>query len=95
MGLDKYLRYGSSLEAYPWISNVTSDNDLGLNLCIVPTTCYTVIISESQEFSKKRFLVKVLVGLGWDLSQGSKKMSWVLVNFQTENYIVSTSLMCL
>ena len=64
IGLDEYLRYGSSLEAYPWISNVTSDDDLGLNLCIVPTTCYTVIISESQGFSKKRFLVEVLVSLG-------------------------------
>jgi len=47
MGLDEYLRYGSSQEAYPWISNVTSDDNLGLNLCIVPTTCYTVIISGS------------------------------------------------
>jgi len=68
MGLDEYLRYGSSLEAYLWISNVTLDDDLGLNLYIVPTTCYTVIISESQGFSEKGFLVEVLVSLGWDLS---------------------------
>ena len=68
MGLDEYLRYGSSLEAYPWISNVTLDDDLGLNLYIVLTTCYIVIILGSQESSEKRFLVGVLVGLGWDLS---------------------------
>ena len=68
MGLDEYLRYESSLEAYPWISNVTLDDDLGLNLYIVLTTCYIVIILGSQESSEKRFLVGVLVGLGWDLS---------------------------
>ena len=46
------------------VNNMTSDNDLSLNLCVVPTTCYIVIILESQEFSKKSFLVEVLVGLG-------------------------------
>ena len=54
--LDKYLGCRSNLEAYPWISDLTSDNNLGLNLYIVFTTCYIVIILGSQESSKDRVL---------------------------------------
>ena len=32
--LDKYPDCKSSLEAYLWIDNMTSDNDLGLNLLL-------------------------------------------------------------
>jgi len=42
--LDKYLGYKSSLKAYLWIDNMISNNDLGLNLYVVLTTCFMVII---------------------------------------------------
>ena len=42
--LNKYPGYGSSLEVYLWISNMTSNDNLGLNLYIVPNTCHIVII---------------------------------------------------
>ena len=42
--LSKYLDCGSSLEAYPQIGNMIPDNNFGLNLYIVPTVCYVVII---------------------------------------------------
>ena len=32
--LGKYPDYRSSLEAYLWIGNMTSDNNLGLNLLL-------------------------------------------------------------
>ena len=39
-----------------------SDDNLGLNLCVVSTTCYEVIISERSESSEKRIsLVRILV----------------------------------
>ena len=36
---------------------MTSDDNFGLNLCVVPTTCYVVIILENQRLVKKEFLV--------------------------------------
>jgi len=60
--LSKYLEYGSSLEAYLWIGNMTLDDNLSLNLCIVPITCYVVIISDGQEEVKSKFLVKGVLG---------------------------------
>jgi len=30
------------------MANVTLDNNLGLNLCIVATTCHVVVTSDSQ-----------------------------------------------
>ncbi len=66
--LDKYLEYRLSLETYLEISDIILEDNLDLNLYVVLTTCYTVIISESQGFSEKGFLVEVLVSLGWDLS---------------------------
>jgi len=46
--LGKYLGYKSSLEAYPQIYNMILDNNLGLNLCIMPTIYYMVIISNNK-----------------------------------------------
>ena len=54
IGLDKYLDFGSNLKAYLQVSNITLDNDLGLNLYIIPTTYYMVVISENQELVRKR-----------------------------------------
>ena len=59
------------------MDNMTLDNDLGLNLYIISTTYYIVVISENQRLVKKEsqeFLVNFLV------------------NFQTRNYRVSTGI---
>jgi len=56
---------------------MTLDDNLGLNLYVVPTTYYVVVILENQKLAKReswKFLVKFLV------------------NFQTRDYRVSTSL---
>jgi len=37
----------SSLEAFLWIDDLTLDDNLGLNLYVVPTTCHVVVISEN------------------------------------------------
>ena len=47
MRLGKYPGYRSSLEAYLWI-NMISDNNLGLNLCIISTVCYVVVILNNK-----------------------------------------------
>ena len=44
MEFGKYLGCVLSLEAYSWIGNVISDDNLGLNLCVVPTIYHVVII---------------------------------------------------
>ena len=41
---------------------MTLDDNLSLNLCIVPITCYVVIISDGQEEVKSKFLVKGVLG---------------------------------
>ena len=56
--LGKYLEYGSSLEAYLWIDNMTLDDNLSLNLYIVPITCYVIIILDGQEEVRSEFLVR-------------------------------------
>ena len=38
------------------MSNITSDNNLDLNLCIIFTTYYIVIISENQKLARREFL---------------------------------------
>jgi len=48
MRLDKYPGCRSSLEAYLWINNMISDNNLGLNLCIMPIVCYVVVILNNE-----------------------------------------------
>ena len=48
MRLDKYPGCRSSLEAYLWINNMISDNNLGLNLCIMPIVCYIVVILNNE-----------------------------------------------
>ena len=60
--------------------DVTSDDNLGLNLYIVPTTCHTVIISENQGLVRWEFL--------YDFSW--KSIREFLVDFQTWDYRVST-----
>ena len=57
MSLIKYLRYGLSLGAYLWIDNIILEDNLGLELFVVPTTCHMVIISQDLEFSKKRIIM--------------------------------------
>jgi len=54
--LDKYLDCRSNLEAYLWMNNVISDNNLDLNLYIVLTIYYVVVIPEVEVLkrSKKR-----------------------------------------
>ena len=65
----------SSLEASLSMDNLTLDDNLGLNLCVVPTACHIIVISEDQglvrrEYKKFRFWL-VLV----DLSQKQKDES--------------------
>ena len=50
------LGYRSSLGAYLQINNVTLEDNLGFNLCVVSTTCYVVIILEYQEIVRERAL---------------------------------------
>ena len=54
MGLDKYLDFGSNLEAYLQVGNITLGNNLGLNLYIILTTYYMVVISKNQELVRRR-----------------------------------------
>ena len=35
-------------EAYPWIDNIISDDNLGLNLYIIYTVCHKVITLDGQ-----------------------------------------------
>ena len=56
--MGKYLEYRSSLEVYLWIGNMTLDDNLSLNLCIVPITCYVIIILDGQEEVRSEFLVR-------------------------------------
>ena len=51
----KYLDYRSSLEAYLWISNMNLEDNLGLNLYTVLTTCYIVIILDNQNRVRREF----------------------------------------
>ena len=46
--LGKYLDCKSSLEAYLQIYNMILDNNLGLNLCVMLTVYYMVIISDNK-----------------------------------------------
>jgi len=48
MRLGRYLGYGSSLEAYLWIDNIISDDNLGLNLYIIYTVYYKIITLDGQ-----------------------------------------------
>jgi len=54
MGLDEYLDYRSSLEAYPWMDNLTLDDDFGLNLYVIPTTYYIIVILGDWDLVKRR-----------------------------------------
>ena len=56
----KYPDYKSSLVAYLQFGNIISDNNLSLNLCIVPTTYYVIIILNDEEEVRSEFLVRVL-----------------------------------
>ena len=56
--LSKYLSYKLSLKTYIQIDNIILDDDFDLNLCIVPTVYYIVIISDSQKEVKSKFLVR-------------------------------------
>jgi len=46
--LDKYLEYRLSLETYLEISDIILEDNLGLNLYVVLTTCYIVMILDSK-----------------------------------------------
>jgi len=59
--LGKYLGCRLSLEAYLWIGNMILGDDLGLNLYVVSTVCYVVIISDNQREVRRGFLVGFLV----------------------------------
>jgi len=56
VSLGKYLRCESSLEAYSWMDNIILEDNLGLNLCIVSTTCCIIIISEDQGLVRRGLL---------------------------------------
>jgi len=43
-----YLGCKSNLEAYPWIGNIILDDDLNLNLYVIPTICCMVMISDDK-----------------------------------------------
>ena len=74
MSLSKYSKYRSSLGAYLQINDIISEDNLGLNLCIM------VIISKDQGLTRREFLA--------NLSQ--KNIGKFLVNFQTRYYRVFT-----
>ena len=61
--LSKYLGCRSSLEAYLGIGDMILEDDLGLNLCIVPTTCHVAIILDGWGEVRSEFLVGVWVKL--------------------------------
>jgi len=44
MRVDKYLGCGSSLKAYLWIGNIALEDNFDLNLYVMLTTCYIVVI---------------------------------------------------
>ena len=46
--LDKYLEYRLSLETYLEISDIILEDNLDLNLYVVLTTCYIVMILDSK-----------------------------------------------
>ena len=46
--LDKYLSCRSSLEAYPQIGNMILNNNLGLNLYVVLTIYYMIVILDQK-----------------------------------------------
>ena len=58
--MGKYLEYRSSLEVYLWIGNMTLDDNLSLNLCIVPITCYVIL--DGQKEVRSKFLVRGVLG---------------------------------
>ena len=66
------------MKAYLWIDNIILEDNLVLNLYIMFTTCYIIVILEDQKLARRRFLV--------NLSQ--KSIREFLVNFQTRNYRV-------
>ena len=80
MSLSKYLGYRSSLKAYLEMGNLTSDDNLDLNLCIISTTYCIIIISENQKLVRKGSLTNFNL----------KSIRKFLVNFQTRDYRVST-----
>ena len=49
MRVDKYLGCKSSLKAYLQIGNIALEDNLGLNLYIMLTTCYMVVILDGQK----------------------------------------------
>ena len=57
MRLDKYSGYRLSLEAYLQINNIILDNNLSLNLCVISTICYIIVILDKKKEVGKRFLV--------------------------------------
>ena len=82
--LDKYSGCRLSLETYLQIDNVILDNNLSLNLYIIFTICYIVVILDEKGEVEKRFLVRA------QLEEYQGILSQILVNFQTEDYKVST-----
>ena len=58
--MGKYLEYRSSLEVYLWIGNMTLDDNLSLNLCIVPITCYVIL--DGQKKVRSELLVRGVLG---------------------------------
>jgi len=55
--LNKYLDCRLSLEAYLWIVDMILKYNLGLNLCVVPTICYIVIILDQRMRYQKNWLI--------------------------------------
>ena len=47
-----YLGCKSNLEAYPQTGNIILDDNLNLNLNIIPTICYMVIILHDKVSGK-------------------------------------------
>ena len=54
--LNKYLKYELSLKANLWMYNIILENNLGLNLYVMPITCYVIIISKNQGLIRREFL---------------------------------------
>ena len=70
----KYLGYRLSLIAYLQIYNMVLDDDLGLNLYIVPTVYYVVIISDDKilEKSERRSQLILVRVLAKEVKDGSQ-----------------------
>ena len=55
MRVDKYLGCGSSLKAYLQIGNIALEDNFDLNLYVMLTTCYIVVILDDQKGMRRMY----------------------------------------